>query len=120
MEQVVGTWYTGFINSFVIIKTLIQSWTDMKTLVDSNTKKLELKLLKYNAISNDSKKVKCDDLQYSWYITTFSYQFDDQTLYNGQYFLHDEEALYIVSLASADQKDIKSFVKSIGTITCIK
>ncbi|MEI6118312.1 MAG: hypothetical protein WCP92_03570 [bacterium] len=44
---------------------------------------------------------------------------DNQTLYDGQYFLTDDESLYIISLASADPKDIKSFIKSIGTITCI-
>ncbi len=119
LQQIVGTGYTGFINSVVIIKTSIQSWTDMKTLVESNTKKLQIKLLKYTSTDNTSKKVICDDLQYSWYITAFSYQLDNQTLYDGQYFLTDDESLYIISLASADPKDIKSFIKSIGTITCI-
>ena len=118
MQQIVGTWYTGFINSIVIVKTSIQSWTNMKALVESNTQKLQIKLLKYTSTDNTSKKVKCGTLQYSWYITAFSYQLDNQTVYDGQYFLTDDQSLYIISLASAYSKDIKSFIKSIGTITC--
>jgi len=117
-----NTWAidTGFINSFIIIKTPIQSWLDMKQLVDSNIKKLQLKLLKYTTIDVVSKKVKCGNLQYSWYITTFSYQLDNQKLYEGQYFFIDDKSLYLVSLSSDEQKDIKSFIKSITTIKCIK
>ena len=56
---------TGFINSFIIVKTNVQSGTNVKALVESNTKKNQLKLLKYVSIDNLSKKVKCDGLQYS-------------------------------------------------------
>jgi len=110
---------TGFINSLVIVRTAIQTGTDIKELVDSNTKKLQLKLLKYKSTDNASKKVKCDDLQYSWYITAFSYQLDNQTLYDGQYFFIDEQLLYLISFSSDDPKDIKSFIKSIGMVKCI-
>jgi hypothetical protein len=111
---------TGFINSLIIVRTPIHSWTDIKELVDSNTKKLQLKLLKYVSTDNTSKKVKCDNVQYSWYMTAFSYQLDSQTIYDGQYFFTDDEAVYIISLSSDDSKDIKSFIKSIGTIKCIQ
>jgi len=110
---------TGFSNSLIIIRTPIQSWTNMKELVDSNTKTLQLKLLQYKSTDNLNKKVKCDDLQYSWYATAFSYQLDNQTLYGGQYFFTDDEALYLISLSSDTNKDIKSFIKSIGTIKCV-
>lgn len=119
MKEKTGTWYTGFVSSLVIIKTPIQSWTDMKTLVDSNTKNLELKLLKYVTTTATSKKVKCKNLQYSWYITAFSYQLDKQTLYVGQYFFTDDESLYLMSLSSDDKQDITSFIKSIRTVKCI-
>ena len=109
---------TGFINSLVIVKTPIQSWTDMKTLVAANTKTLQIKLLKYMAITNTSKKIQCKPIQYSWYITSFSYELDKQTLYDGQYFFTDDTSLYIISLTSEDQKDIKSFIKSINTLKC--
>lgn len=111
------TWFT---NSLLIVKIAIQSWTSMKELVDSNTKSLQLKLLKYTTTNNANKKVKCDDLQYSWYITAFSYQLENEILYDGQYFFTDDESLYLISLSSDDPKDIKSFIKSIGTIKCIK
>jgi hypothetical protein len=63
-EKIVVT-DTGFINSFIIVKTNIQSGTDIKTLVESNTKKNQLKLLKYAAIDNLNKKMKCNGVQYS-------------------------------------------------------
>ena len=111
---------TGFINSLVVIRTPIQSWTDTKQLADSNTKQLQLKLLKYKNITSANKKMKCDDVQYSWYTITFSYQLDKEMIYGGQYFLADDEALYMVSLSSDNEKDIKNFVKSIETVKCTK
>lgn len=109
---------TGFINSLIIIRMPIQSWISIKQLVESNTNKLQLNLLKYKSTDNASKKVKCDDLQYSWYVTAFSYLLDNQSLYGGQYFFIDEQALYLLSLSSDDQKDITSFIKSIWTLKC--
>jgi len=119
MKEQIAEKDTGFVNSFIIARTAIQSWTSMKTLVESNMSNLGVKLFKYKSLSNANKKVKCDDLQYSWYITTFSYQLGNQTLYGWQYFLADEALLYILSLSSDKQKDIKAFIKSIGTIKCI-
>jgi len=119
-ETILGTGNTWFINSFIIIKTPIQSWTDIKELVDSNTKQLQLKLLKYKTTDSVNKKVKCDDVQYSWYVTAFSYQLNNQTLYDGQYFFTDDESLYLLSLSSDDNKDIQSFIKSVGTVKCIQ
>jgi len=112
--------YTGFINSLVIASIFVQSWADIKTLVDSNNKKIENQLLQYKNTNITKKKVKCGTLQYSWYISTFSYQLDTQTIYNGQYYFIDTTSLYIISLASEDQKDIKTFIKSIGDIKCNK
>lgn len=119
MKENTTTWDTGFINSLIVIKTDIQSWTDIKTFVTSNTKTLQRKLLKYTSTNNTSKNIKCTTWQYSWYITAFSYLLDKQTLYDGQYFFTTDESIYIISLTSDDQKDIKSFIKSIGTIKCI-
>jgi len=119
MKEEVGTGNTGFINSLLVTRTAIQSWLDIQTLVDSNTKNLQLKLLKYKNTDSTNKKVKCNDLQYSWYITAFSYLLDKETLYGWQYFFTDDESLYIVSLSSDTYKDIQSFIKSIGTIKCI-
>ncbi|MFA7298459.1 MAG: hypothetical protein WC010_02320 [Candidatus Absconditabacterales bacterium] len=116
-EEITGE-DTGFINSFIIIKTSIQSGIDIKELVDSNTKQLQLKLLKYTSIEDTAKKIKCKKLQYSGYITVFSYQLDNETLYEGQYFFTDDQSLYIISLSSDDKKDITSFIKSIGTVKC--
>ncbi len=119
-EPVASTWYTtGYINSLLIIKLPIQTWINPKELVDANMKTLQLKLLQYTNIDSMVKKVKCDDKQYSWYITTFSYQLNEQTLYEWQYFFIDEMLLYTISLSSDTKKDIDSFVKSIGTITCV-
>lgn len=118
MKEQTAAQDTWFINSLVIIKTTIQSWTDIKTLVESNAKKLQLKVLKYKATTNTKKKVKCNGIQYSWYITAFSYQLDKEVLYEWQYFFMDTTWLYLVALASDNAKDIKSFIKSIGTIRC--
>ena len=110
---------TGFINSLLIVRTPIQSWIIIKDLVDANIQQLKLKLMKYKNTDSGAKKVKCDDLQYSWYMNAFSYQLDNQTLYDGQYFFTDNEALYLISLSSDTYKDIQSFIKSLWTITCI-
>lgn len=56
---------TGFINSLIVIRSPIQSGVDIEELVESNTKNLQLKLLKYASQKNEAKKVKCDDMQYS-------------------------------------------------------
>lgn len=112
-------WETGFINSLVIIETNTETWTDIEALANANTKKLQLKLLNYTSISNSSKKLECDIIQYSWYMTTFSYQVDTGTIYGGQYFLSDQDTLYLVSLSSDEEKDIQKFAKSIDTIKCI-
>ncbi|EKD25113.1 MAG: hypothetical protein ACD_80C00118G0022 [uncultured bacterium (gcode 4)] len=118
MKETTGTGSTGFINSVIIVKTVIQSWTNMKELVDSNTKNLQLKLLKYKPTDNENKKVKCPGIQYSWYITAFSYQLEKDTLYGGQYFFTDDTSLYLISLSSDTPKDINSFISSINTIKC--
>lgn len=120
MKEKIGTGNTWFISSLIIIKTPVQSWIDMKTLVDSNTEHLKLKLLKYVPLSTIKKKVKCNILQYSWYITTFSYQLDKQTIYGGQYFFTDNNLVYVISLNTSDKKDKKQFVRSMETIKCIQ
>ena len=109
---------TGFTNSFIIIKTAIQSWTDVQKLVESNTKKDQIKLLKYTAIENNPKNLECADKEYSWYITVFSYQLGTGTVYQGQYFFVDDESLYIISLSSDEEQDVKNLIKSVDTITC--
>ncbi len=119
MKEETVEWDTGFINSLIIVTTPIQSWTDIQQLVDSNTKNLQLKLLKYTATDNEYENLECDDLQYSWYITAFSYQLDTDTMYGGQYFFTDDKKLHIVSLSSDDIHDINAFVKSVKTIECI-
>jgi hypothetical protein len=119
MKEKTVEWDTGFINSLIIITTLVQPWTDIQQLVDSNTKTLQIKLLEYTATDNENENVECNDLQYSWYITAFSYQLNTDTLYGGQYFFTDDEKLYIVSLSSDDIHDINAFVKSISTIKCL-
>lgn len=111
---------TGFINSFIITKMPVQSGTDIKTVVDSNVKNLQLKLLKYKNIATDKKKLKCNGEQYSWYILAFSYQLDQEVLYQWEYLFTDNIYLYIVSLSSDNQKDITSFIKSIDTVKCNK
>lgn len=120
MKETPGTGDTGFVNSLIIIKTIIPSWTDMKSLVDSNIKKLEIKLSKYTTTDTFKKQVKCDTIQYSWYITTFSYQLGSQTLYGGQYFFTDNELVYLISFNTDDKKDSKQFIKSIGTVKCVQ
>lgn len=111
---------TGFVNSLFIIQTSIASGTTLKELVDSNTKQLQLKLLKYASLKNTDKNVKCNNLQYTWYITAFSYLLGQEKLYDAQYYLLDDEKLYVISLSSDNEDDINSFVKSISTIKCKK
>ena len=118
MKQQTPEWYTGFTNSLIIARIPIQSWLNIKDLVDSNTKKNQLKLLKYKSTANENKNVSCNAAQYSWYITAFSYQLDTDTMYGGQYFFTDDEKLHIVSLNSDDIHDINAFVKSVKTIQC--
>ncbi len=110
---------TWFINSLIINKIPIQSWLDITTLMTANIKTLQGKLLKYSTITATEKKVKCETLQDSWYINAFSYQFDNQTLYGGQYTFIDSTSLYSISLASDNEEDINRFIKSIRTIKCL-
>ena len=51
---------------------------------------------------------------------TFSYQVEKETVYGGQYIFMDDETLYLLSLNSIDEKDIKKFVKSLKTLECIE
>lgn len=118
MKQNVWTGYTWFISSFVVVKTAILSWMNIKEFVDSNTKENQIKLLQYKSTDNAKKKIKCNGLQYSWYITAFSYQFEKSTMYWWQYFFTDSASLYVLSLSSDKKKDIGSFINSISTITC--
>ena len=119
MKEETTTGATWFINSLIIMKTAIASWTDVKTVVDTNTKTLQTKLLKYTTMTTSTnKKAHCANLQYSWYITAFSYQLDNQIIYDGQYFFTDDTSLYGISLASDEKKDITTFLNSIETITC--
>lgn len=111
---------TGFINSLFIIQTSITSGTTLQELVDSNTKQLQLKLLKYASLKNTDKNVKCNKLQYTWYITAFSYLLGQEKLYDAQYYLLDNEKLYVISLSSDNEDDIDSFVKSMNKINCKK
>lgn len=120
LQEIVAKEDTGFINSLLGIKTTTQSWTDLKELATSNAKQLQINLLQYKSISAVSKKVKCGDLQYSWYLMTFSYEIDKLPLYEWQYFLLDDDNLYLLALSSDDKKDITSFIKSVETITCSK
>ncbi len=109
---------TWFINSLLIVKTTVQSGINIQEFIQSNTKYLQLKVFKYTSLSSATKKLLCDEQQYSWYMITFSYQLDKEIIYGWQYFFIDKTTLYTVSLSSDDEWDIKSFVKSIKTITC--
>ena len=51
---------------------------------------------------------------------TFSYQLDNEKFYGGQYFLLDNEILYLLSLSSDEEDDISAFGDSIANILCIK
>jgi hypothetical protein len=110
---------TWFVNSLIITKVPIKSWLDITILMAANIKTLQGKLLKYSTIKATNKKIRCETLQDSWYINAFSYQFDNQTLYGGQYTFIDGISLYSISLASDNEKDIDRFIKSIGTIKCL-
>ncbi len=119
MKEQVVQGDSGFINSLIIAKLPIQSWTDIKALVDANMNTLWIKLFKYASLSHANKKVKCNAMQYSWYTTSFSYQLDNETLYEWQFFFGDGDSLYVLSLSSDANNDIKAFIKSVGTIACI-
>lgn len=110
---------TGFINSFIIVRTNILSWTNVKELATANEKKNQSKLIAYKTLDTNNKKIKCKNAQYSWYTMTFSYQVNRETIYGGQYFFIDQETVYLVSLSSDTKKDITAFMKSIGTIKCL-
>jgi hypothetical protein len=110
---------TWFINSLLITKMPIQSWTNITILAAENIKILKSKLLKYVSIDSSEKKIKCITKQDSWYILSFSYELDNQMLYGGQYMFVDSDTLYLISLATDTKQDINRFIKSIGTIKCL-
>lgn len=109
---------TWFVNSLFIIQIPVLSGTSMQELVDANTKELQLKLLKYTQIDNSDKKIKCKKQEYPWYITTFSYQLGEETLYSAQYYLLDDQKVYVLSLSSDEEEDISRFTKSTKNINC--
>lgn len=118
MKEQVAKDDTGFVNSLFVIQTSVVSGTILQELVDANTKQLQLKLLKFAHITYEDEKVECNKKEYPWYITTFSYQLGQETLYDGQYYLLDNETLYMISMSSDNEDDIKRFVKSMNKITC--
>lgn len=117
LEDTTATWFIG---SLIVIKTLAQSWINIKALIDSNTENLKVKLSEYRSLSTVKQKIKCNKVQYSWYITTFSYQLDRQKIYAGQYFFVDNGLVYVISLNTTDKKDNKQFVRSIKTLQCMQ
>ena len=118
MKEQVAKDDTGFVNSLFVVKTSVVSWTDLKDLVEANAKQLKLKLLKYTSIEDADKNVRCAALEYTWYITAFSYQLWQEKFYDGQYYLIDDERVYLVSLSSYNEDDIFRFIKSIKKIKC--
>lgn len=109
------SWYT---NSFLIAKLPITSWVILQDIVKTNENTFDIKLLNYTPILQKSQDISCEHQQYSWYMTTFSYQIAGDTFYQGQYFMIQDMKLYIISLSSDDPKDMKYFTKSIDTIQC--
>lgn len=109
---------TGFQNSFIVAKMWLASGVSLQQIVQANADNLDLKLLKYMPLQQDTQNVECADTQYSWYSTTFSYQLGDEILYDGLYFFLDQQTLYMLSLSSDTPKDIQRFLKSLKTITC--
>ena len=86
--------------------------------MEVNTQQLKSKLLQYTQIEYEDDIVKCKDNQYPWYISTFSYLLWEDIIYDGQYYLFDDTTLYVLSLSSEFEKDIKRFVKSVNKIEC--
>lgn len=109
------SWYT---NSFLITKASLTSGVDIQSVVKANANTFDLKLLQYTPLLQEPKDILCGSQQYSWYITTFSYDIAGSIFYQGQYFMIQDTTLYIISLSSDDPKDIKYFAKSIATIQC--
>ncbi len=120
IKQQVSQEYTGFINSLVIFRVPVYSWIDAEELFESNMKWLQINLFKFANLSTDTNQLECGSVQYSWYTMTFSYQVEKETVYGGQYIFMDDETLYLLSLNSIDEKDIKKFVKSLKTLECIE
>lgn len=120
MKEIVPFNDSWYINSLLIFRIPIASWIDFEELVSSNIKTMQTKMVKYVTTDSDKRKIKCDNLQYSWYITTFSYQLGTTTIYGGQYFFAEEGILYLISLSSDEEKDIKAFIKSAKTVKCKK
>lgn len=109
---------SGYTNSLLIAKMSIGSGTKLQDIVSANTNTFTIKLLQYTPLLQEPKDIQCGQQQYSWYITTFSYDIAGDIFYQGQYFIVQDTTLYIISLGSDDPKDIKYFAKSINTIQC--
>ena len=109
---------SGYTNSLLIAKMSTVSWTKLQDIVSANTNTFQIKLLQYTPLLQQSKDIQCGQQQYSWYVTTFSYDIAGDIFYQGQYFMIQDTTLYIISLSSDDAKDMKYFTKSINTIQC--
>jgi len=117
-KEQVDAEYTWYINSLFVIKNIVESGLDIQDIVEVNTQQLKSKLLQYTQIEYEDDIVKCKDNQYPWYISTFSYLLWEDIIYDGQYYLFDDTTLYVLSLSSEFEKDIKRFVKSVNKIEC--
>lgn len=110
-----NTWYK---NSLFVIKASVESGVTVEDIAETNTQQLTTKLLQYTQLEYTDDTVKCKDNQYPWYISTFSYQLWEDVVYDGQYYLLDGTTLYMLSLSSELEKDVKRFVKSVHKTDC--
>lgn len=118
MKESVAEDDTGFVNSLLVAQTPSISGIDLSSLVDANTKQLQLKFLGYVQDEYAAKHIDCKSQEYSWYITTFSYQLGEEILYQWQYYIHAQENIFVVTLSSDEEDDISRFVKSFKNIRC--
>lgn len=64
-HEEIATGDTGFQNSLIFAKMPLASGVSLQQIVEANADNLDLKLLKYMPLAQDTQNVKCADTQYS-------------------------------------------------------
>lgn len=111
-----------FSDSLLIHKEQITTQIPLERLMQINIKKLENRLKWFKSSDQSRVDIKCGENTWEWYVQAVSSDsiMPKKTMLLNQYFFKDKDTLYIISSATENSSNNKSFRKGMTNITCQK